>query len=27
MIKEQPYIPDRRDVVGLDFEPQKGKER
>ncbi len=26
MTKEQPYIPDRRDVVWLDFEPQKGKE-
>jgi len=26
MTKEQSYIPDRRDVVWLDFEPQKGKE-
>ncbi|MFI3136177.1 MAG: type II toxin-antitoxin system PemK/MazF family toxin [Methylococcaceae bacterium] len=26
MTKEPPYIPDRRDVVWLDFEPQKGKE-
>ncbi len=26
MTKEQLYIPDRRDVVWLDFEPQKGKE-
>jgi mRNA interferase MazF len=26
MIKEPQYIPDRRDVVWLDFEPQKGKE-
>jgi len=26
MIREQQYIPDRRDIVWLDFEPQKGKE-
>jgi len=26
MTKEQSYIPDRKDVVWLDFEPQKGKE-
>ncbi|MDO9046816.1 MAG: type II toxin-antitoxin system PemK/MazF family toxin [Methylobacter sp.] len=26
MAKEQQYIPDRRDIVWLDFEPQKGKE-
>lgn len=26
MTKEQQYIPDRRDVVWLGFEPQKGKE-
>lgn len=26
MAKDPQYIPDRRDVVWLDFEPQKGKE-
>lgn len=26
MAKDQQYIPDRRDIVWLDFEPQKGKE-
>ncbi|TAN70700.1 MAG: MazF family transcriptional regulator [Methylobacter sp.] len=26
MTKDQQYIPDRRDVVWLDFDPQKGKE-